>query len=1156
MRKTKFQRVTAFVLALVFLFTGALSIGVSAADSGSGGQSGANQKYNALTYKEYAAQSADVPRADKEVVLYDAETATGYLFTPDGVNYYNEDGFVYNVNNTAAADPYANDPTSDKLAGVREYDGKNGLYIPGTGTITWTTEDVLKTAKYSILIEYYPVKNLSNPIERRFTLNGSVPFSEARYLTIAKRWSNVYSDGAFLLPEGESADTYMAKAAQIGITAYTENREDGVYIVYKMPEYWTKDISSLVDEQTVRFFTPDIDKNEIRASLVQAPEWNTYEFKDSNGFYQSAFEFVVTPENGQVSISLEGVNEPIAIKSVKLVVPKDSVSYADYIKKYENAPEGTDQIKIEAEYFSASSSQTVYPIEDKSSAITSPSATDRTVLNTIGGEKWQTVGQWVTYQFEVSSSGLYEIAARYRQALLDGMFVSRALYLYSDSTVNEGEDGYYNGLPFAEAANLRFGYSSDWQSEAVNDGQEGHLDGFKFYFKEGVVYTLKIEVSLGSMGDIVNTVQNSLDSINNDYLSFIKLTGSSPDEYRDYGFNRIMPDTMIDLIIQARTLEEVSSNLAEIAGDKSSMTATLADIARLLNKMGTDEDEVAKSLEELKTDIGSLGTWLGDAKTQPLVLDFISVQGESYDLPKAKANFWQSMVYELSRFFMSFFRNYDRMGTMKMVDEDESVEVWLSSGRDQSQVVRGLINNDFSRNTGIPVDLKLIAAGTLLPSILAGKGPDVYIGLVQGDVINYAIRGALLPVDGCEGFDGAITQFNEAAMLVLGIENSKGEYHYYGLPEAQAFNMMFIRDDILADLGLKVPETWDDLLEAIPVLQANNMMIGMHTDYKVFLYQMDGELFADNGMRINLDSNLALEAFNTMCNMFTMYSFPYKYDPANRFRTGEMPILFAEYAATYNQLKVFATEIEGLWSFHPMPGYMDENGKLNNVSVSNLSAIVMITDCKDEASAWEFMKWHSGAQCQSDYSNEMIALIGPSAKRATANINALTSMGWTATELDALLTQFNNLASIPNYPGSYIIDRYTNFAFLAAYNNGADPVTELQSYITTINKEITRKRSEFELETLDYIGQTLAEKRMGQATDALAAAKESASYSASYNGVYERAIAAIDEGKTEDYASLRSAAIALGEANAELFADAIKYLNSAATALESYEAYK
>ena len=55
----------------------------------------------------------------------------------------------------------------------------------------------------------------------------------------------------------------------------------------------------------------------------------------------------------------------------------------------------------------------------------------------------------------------------------------------------------------------------------------------------------------------------------------------------------------------------------------------------------------------------------------------------------------------------------------------------------------------------------------------------------------------------------------------------------------------------------------------------------------------------------------------------------------------------------------------------------------------------------------------------------------------------------------------DHLSSIVNYPGSYIINRYTQFAFLDAVNESADPIDALSGYIDAINSEIARKRDEF-----------------------------------------------------------------------------------------------
>jgi len=1148
MRKTKFQRVTAFALALIFLLCAGLTVPVSADNATGNGGGSANEikeLLNAISYNDYIAIYSN--EQDKENFV---PVANGTITVPgkDGVVSSNIDlGSLTDEQRAALTEDqlknYAYVETTGTFGGEKDV-----LYTPGLGTVTWTLDPSLpqyaalqNAGRYCIEIDYYPVANKSTSIERLFMVNNKVPFSEARYLTISKVWRNAYE---FIVPAGESAQSYLDTVTAAGFQARAEVREGVTYIVFDAPFTWTSNASTVVDEQALRFFVSDIDNNEIRSSMNQAPEWCTYQFKDSNGFLQTPFEFVLGPgDDGKVTLTIEAVNEPIVIKEIRLVPPETLPSYTEYLNSYPNAEKGNGKIKIEAEYYSASSSQTIYPISDGTSAITSPASNAYTVLNTLGGDKWQSPGQWIEYTFKVDKTGMYKIATRFRQNILEGMYSSRILSLYG---------GDYNGVPFAEAARLRFNYSSDWQAGYLTDG----TTEFEFYFEEGVEYTLRLEVSLGDMGEIVSRIQNALTSINNDYLNILKLTGATPDEDRDYNFSTIMPNVMRDMIIQKQELEAVSAILNETAGGKSTMTADLDTVARLLDTMGHSDDDVAKNLDQLKSKIGTLGTWLSDAKTQPLVLDYIVIQNETEELPRAKANFWEAFTYEISSFFQSFFRNYDRVGAMSEEEGEDTVEVWLATGRDQAQVVRGLLNNDFTPQYHVPVNLKLVAGGTLLPSILAGKGPDVYIGLAQGDIINYAIRGALEPIEGMPGFDEVAADFNESAMLVLGIEDKDGVHHVYGLPETQSFPMMFVRKDILADLNIDVPETWDDVKAAIPVLQANNMQIAMSKSVEIFLYQMGGELFADGGMRINLDSNVALEAFETMCDMFTMYSFPYQVDFANRFRTGEIPIGFADYTGTYNQLKVFATEIEGLWEFRPLPGYY-VNGKLNNQSVSTVTAIAMITGCENKDGAWTFMRWHSGAQFQINYSNEMVAILGPSAKHPTANKQALASLPWTTEEYTQLKAQHDNLAAVPNYPGAYIISRYTNFAFLAAYNDKANPVTEMQSYINIINKEITRKRVEFELETLDYVGQTLAEKRMLEAENALKAAMEDSRYNeAAYKVTCDNVILLIDGYMTEDYASLRALADDLDGLNKDLFGTTAAKMRQAADALESYEAYK
>ncbi len=1147
MRTTKVQKLIAFLLAVFMLLGSTVAVGAATGNTDEESTlSSIKELLNAISYSEY--QNLEMFLEAKNAS--EALTIKGL----DGV-YTNSAGDVVKT-----GDVVENDEEADKDL-PRKYtaEGKEGIYVPDSGTISWTLGGITEAKKYTVEIEYYPIANKPASIERVFMINDKVPFAEARYLTLSKVWRTPYSLAKIYLGKKDSPDAVAQEAIDAGFAGVAQKTDDKgvVYIECQYPGVWTVKMSEFVSKYSVRFFNSDIAKNEIRDSLLDAPTWQTYSVKDANGFSDEPFVFVLTPDDyDNVTLSLQGVNEPIVISEIRLKPVSTYQSYAEYSKKYEGASKGNGELKIEAEYFSAVSDQTIYQMSDTTSAGNSPVASDKTMLNVIGGAKWQGIGQWIEYDFKVTESGLYNIALRHKQNILDGMSVSRVLYLYSDDSVQAGDDGYYNGIPFDEASRLKFHFSDNWDVTALkpNDSDKP----FEFYFKEGVTYKLRLEVSLGDMGDIVRRVQDSLDSINKDYLNILKLTGTSPDEFVDYQFYNKIPDTMGDMYDQYEELKEISEIIYKEAGEnKSSMTATLVNVYDLLKEMSSDENEVAKNMEQLKTYIGSLGTWLGDAKTQPLLVDYIMVKSPDTELPRANPGFFKAIWHEISGFFASFFREYDSMGALTEEDTTENVEVWLAYGRDQSQVIRNLINNKFTKEQGITVNLKLVAAGTLLPSILAGKGPDVFLGLASGDVINYAIRGALEPIENMEGFETVCENFNEEALMVLGIEDSSGDYHSYGLPETQGFSMMFVREDILANLDIEVPKTWDDIKKAIPILQANNMEIAMGTDSNLFIYQMGGELFADGGMRINLDSNLALNAFDTMCELFTMYGFPYKYDFANRFRTGEMPIGIADYTATYNHLKVFATELEGLWSFYPLPGMVDENGNINNDAVSGITAVGMITGCEQKENAWKFMQWYVGADCQTEYSNEMVAILGPSAKHATANKVALESLPWTRAEYEQVSKQFAHLAAVPNYPGAYIVARYTNFAFLDAYNDNADPVASLLGYIDYINDEITRKRSEFGLETLDKELQqsTLAVKRIQQAEAAIEKARSDTRFSEAYNATLEAIAKEVRGYTTKDYGLIRSYADQLKAQNAELFADAVKYLNQAADCLESYEKY-
>ncbi len=916
-------------------------------------------------------------------------------------------------------------------AQIVDWQGKeNVLYTLGSGSITWKF-NVENAGNYIIAIEYCQAEDdKTNPVERIFYINGEVPFSEARSIVLSKTWEYKYK----------------------------------------------------VDENGNKTFETDTNGNDIRPEVIPSLGWTEYELIDSNGYYTNPFEFYFG--EGENTITFESVREPVYISKITLRPQKDLLSYDEYLKQHNASSSVTSSpIKIEAEAPSKVSNVTMYPVNDRTSSITTGLTGNQsaqvTKYNTAGKEQWQTVGEWMTYEIEVAEDGYYSIVLRYKQDLLSGMYVSRRVYI-------DGE------IPFDEASNCRFPFTNDWKTVRLGDGQTE----FKFYLTKGK-HEIKLEAVLGEMASIIQQVNSTLSNINNCYLEILKLTGSDPDENRTYNFSRVMPDVLKTMMIESVNLKEVYDYLVEQVG-KGEKTATIEQIYILLNKMASDEKQIPGNLATLKTQIGSLGTWINSAQTQPLQVDYIQIQGAEMELPKAEAGFFASFWYQLKLFYYSFTTDYNSLGATSDEAKQNPVEVWVTTGatagREEAQIIRNLADNTFTPKKNISVNLKLVSGGTLLPSVLAGVGPDVSLMEASTTIIDYALRNAVVPLnkfveEDLKNGEDVLSAFPEAAVVPLTLYNYDVETEtttqtYYALPDTLNFSMMFYRKDVLSSLGLEIPKTWDDLLSILPVLQYNNMEIGIQNDIYTFIYQSGNEAYADEGMRINFDDPGVLNAFTKLCNMYTQYSLPYTYDFANRFRTGEMPIGIAGYT-TCNQLAIFASELSGLWAFVPLPGYEltdEETGEkyINNCAMATVTGTVMLAGSKNQENAWEFMKWYTSADFQIPYSNDIVSIKGIAARPATANTEALSELPWTNEEATNILAQFENLAAVENHPGSYYLARYINFAFLAAYNDGKDPADALMDYVNTINKEIIRKRQEFGMDVLE-IGQTLADLKANPA---------------------------------------------------------------------------
>ena len=803
-----------------------------------------------------------------------------------------------------------------------------------------------------------------------------------------------------------------------------------------------------VFENKTNEFVQDNRGNELRPEQIQIGTWQENIFKDSEGIYNEGFYFYLG--EGTHTISLEAVGEGAYLEHIKIYQRDTSISYEEYVKGVTEAEiEAStkeslgEAVEIEGEDTYKKSHSMLSPYNDRTDALSQPYHASKIRINTIGGANWSSPGQWIEWQFDIETAGYYKIGVRYQQNFLRGMFVTRSIKIDGETT-------------FEELGGTQFAYSRNWDFKVLGEDETG--EAYYFYLKPGT-HTISMEVTLGDMAELLNQIDECVYQLNYLYRKVIMITSTSPDTYRTYRLHEKINDLIPKLKEVSAMLKDVEGQIIAVTGGKGSEAATLEKVYVQLDSFVDDNARsLHKRLTEYKESISTLAAWVLSMKSQALAIDYMIVTPANSEFKRTQSNFLEGLVHEFNAFFASFTEDYNSVGNIAEDGSEKVITVWTTVGRDSANILKQMIDDMFTVESGIGVNLKLVQ-GSLIQAIAAGRNPDV-INVDRTTPMNLAIRGSLVDLRQFDDFDEFVAaNFTETATTAYTLGES-----VYALPETQTFSMMFYRTDILEELGLEVPQTWDDLYAMLPVLQRNNLDVGAGGIFGAMLYQAGGSYYNEDLTATQLTSKLSVDVFTKYTDLFTQYSLPVNYDLFNRFRTGEMPIGFTTYTF-YNQLKQAAPEISGLWEMTLLPGTVREDGTISRADGASGSALVAIkSGTVREEYAWEYLKWITGKDAQSRYGREIEGLLGPTARISTANLAAFETLDWTKSVRDEINRQRDEIYEVPEVPGGYYLQRNINNAFNRVVNQGDTPRDALNEWTKQTDSEIARKRAEFGLE--------------------------------------------------------------------------------------------
>lgn len=211
-------------------------------------------------------------------------------------------------------------------------------------------------------------------------------------------------------------------------------------------------------------------------------------------------------------------------------------------------------------------------------------------------------------------------------------------------------------------------------------------------------------------------------------------------------------------------------------------------------------------------------------------------------------------------------------------DQGGSIEVWIMQpGSDELEgLLQGFADDFMQENEGSEISLQFVpwanAHDQFVTAVGGGQVPDLAeMGTTWTP--EFAALGGLSPIGDELGSGGYIESLADSGTY---------EGESYGLPWYGGARAFIYRSDVLDELGIAVPESWEEIIGAgrrIKQEREDIFPFGVVGDYNhMFLpmvWQAGGEIAVEEGdaWRSGMDSPEAVEAFGTYGEMFREMNF-------------------------------------------------------------------------------------------------------------------------------------------------------------------------------------------------------------------------------------------------------------------------------------------
>lgn len=793
-------------------------------------------------------------------------------------------------------------------------------------------------------------------------------------------------------------------------------------------------------------FPLDRYENELQPQSMKVNEWSNHVLRDMKAMHAYPYSFYV--EYGD-EITLSFVNAKVLIGLIQVVATEPLVDYATYRETSPTAPV-INTLSMISSRSMVSRSDASIRLRTEQDASSMYYDTQFLRLNTIFGDSWERGGQTIDYEIDVETSGYYALSFRYRQYLQNDMVTMRSIYINGD-------------IPFQEFLAMAFPYTMQFKNRTL---LQPNGEPYYVYLEEGI-NTISLEAVNYAYRFALETIQIIMSQIQQLALSIKRYTAGSNDLYRDWEIETYFPEAKNQLLGWADQLDVMYEKLinlsinrtpSQLANVKVS-SARLRTLANQINRLPGLMVQFADGDSSVNQMLGAL---LQEMMRSNLEIERIMVHGE-VALPRATASFFRSAYEGSARLVLSFINNPYSATQM----DEEQINVWVNFPRPYIEIMQAMIDQFYPGDRQVKLS-QMPDENKLILSNISGQSPDVAVGVNHWIPYDFAARDAALDLRQFNGYTETVSHFSRGAMIPYVFEEG-----VYGLPLTQNFWVTFYRRDIMESIGINtIPQTWDDVIGILPLLQSYGLNyflpLSQYSGLKPFvatlpfIHQFGGQLYAEDGMSTTINEEDTLKGITLMAELFTLYNIP-KFVASfyNQFRYGTLPIGIGD-LGTYLLLSSAASELDGLWAMDLHPGYRDpETQQINRSSATGAQGSMILANTNLPDDSWDFLSWWMSTPIQALFGSTLQTTYGKTYFWNSANLEAFAQSSMPQEYKSVVLEQWEFALEASRIPGTYMVERELSNAWTNIVFQGINPRQAIDEAVRISNREIIYKMAEF-----------------------------------------------------------------------------------------------